>query len=159
MVVAAMAHGCAFGRSSFRHLPMSSASKSPFAICRQAPANGTRSSIGFSHSSPRTGVESRWSATRLSSSSSRQPPPKPALPSTANSTPTHIQRASRSPTPKWTLSIYTGMNSTVNGITQSNPGINRRTNSSTVPKRRRAMRLLARYPHRDRKRPSCKPHR
>ena len=53
MAAAATARGCACGRWNCRSSPMNSASPSPSATCRPAPASGTRSSTACSRSSPR----------------------------------------------------------------------------------------------------------
>ena len=58
---------CACGSGNCKFWPTNSGYRSPSAICHPAPANGTRSSIGCSPSSRRTGVANRWSATRSSS--------------------------------------------------------------------------------------------
>ena len=60
MAAAAMARGCGYGSVNCRSLPMNWVLPLPFAICRRAPANGTRSNTGCSHSSPATGAASRW---------------------------------------------------------------------------------------------------
>jgi hypothetical protein len=58
----ATASGC--GSSSCKVSPTTQASRSTSAISRPAPASGTRSSIGCSATSPRTGADDRSQATR-----------------------------------------------------------------------------------------------